>query len=199
MSRSSTRRMHVRASMKWRPGATLSTPSIYGNVVGSVHAFRPARTANGAIRRLDLPTGGSTHIVSTNDCGPEAQFRFESFLTPTTLYMDDGDDKPVAIKSLPARFDASNLVTEQFFATSKDGTQIPYFVTRPRALKGPTPTVLYGYGGFEISMTPVYSAEFRHAVADARAASMWSPTSAAAASSARLAPGGAAGKPPEGL
>ncbi len=67
---------------------------------------------------------------------------------------------PVAIKSLPARFDASNLATEQFFATSKDGTQIPYFVTRNKNLTGPAPTVLYGYGGFEISLTPVYSANF---------------------------------------
>jgi prolyl oligopeptidase len=134
--------------------------SIYDNVVGSVHAFRPDANGKWNDTKLDLPTGGSTHIVSTNDWGPEAQFRFESFVTPTTLYMDMGDDHPVAIKSLPARFDASNLVTEQFFATSKDGTQIPYFVTRPKTLAGPTPTVLYGYGGFEVSETPVYSTNF---------------------------------------
>jgi prolyl oligopeptidase len=66
----------------------------------------------------------------------------------------------VAIKSLPARFAAANMTTEQFFATSKDGTQIPYFVTRPKNLTGPAPTVLYGYGGFEISLTPTYSANF---------------------------------------
>jgi prolyl oligopeptidase len=66
----------------------------------------------------------------------------------------------VAIKSLPPRFDASNLATEQFFATSADGTQVPYFVTRARGQQGPAPTVLYGYGGFEISMTPSYSANF---------------------------------------
>ncbi|MGH8275491.1 MAG: prolyl oligopeptidase family serine peptidase, partial [Steroidobacteraceae bacterium] len=63
-------------------------------------------------------------------------------------------------KSLPARFDASNLTTAQFFATSKDGTPVPYFVTRARDLTGPAPTVLYGYGGFEISLTPSYSANF---------------------------------------
>jgi prolyl oligopeptidase len=134
--------------------------SIYDNVVGAVHAFRPGADGKWSGTKLDLPTGGSTHIVSTNDWGPEAQFRFESFVTPTTLYMDMGDNQPVAIKSLPARFDASNLMTEQFFATSKDGTQIPYFVTRPKTLNGPTPTVLYGYGGFEISEIPVYSTNF---------------------------------------
>ena len=51
--------------------------------------------------------------------------------------MTDGKAAPHAIKSLPARFDASGLVTEQFEATTKDGTKIPYFVTRPKILAGP--------------------------------------------------------------
>jgi prolyl oligopeptidase len=134
--------------------------SINHDVTGSIHAFR--RDAKGAWvdTRLDLPTAGSTRIVSTNTWGPEAQFRFESYTTPTTLYAFQGEGKPVAIKSLPARFDATNLATEQFFATSSDGTRVPYFVTRSRSLTGPAPTVLYGYGGFEISLTPSYSANF---------------------------------------
>ena len=135
--------------------------SIYDNVIGSIHAFRFDSTKNAwSDTSLDLPGHGSTHIVSTNDYGPEAQFRFENFVTPTTLYADSGNDRPVAIKSLPARFDASNLATDQFEATSKDGTKIPYFVTRASNIKGPAPTVLYGYGGFEISETPVYSTNF---------------------------------------
>ncbi len=134
--------------------------SIYNNVTGAIHVFRPGANGTWSDTKLDLPAGGSTHIAATNDWGPEAQFRFESYVTPTTLFMDTGDNKPVAIKSLPARFDASNLTTEQFFATSKDGMQIPYFVTREKNLTGPSPTVLYGYGGFEISMTPSYSANF---------------------------------------
>jgi prolyl oligopeptidase len=77
---------------------------------------------------------------------------------PTTLFFADGKGEPVRIKSLPARFDAANLVTEQFEATSKDGTRIPYFVVRRQNAQGPQPTLLYGYGGFEISMTPEYSA-----------------------------------------
>ena len=103
---------------------------------------------------------GTADIVSTNDFGPEAMFSFQNYLTPATLYFDSGNDAPHAIKSLPARFDASGLVTEQFEAVSKDGTKIPYFVTRPKSLKGPAPTVLYGYGGFEVSLTPTYSANF---------------------------------------
>jgi prolyl oligopeptidase len=134
--------------------------SIYRDVTGSIHAFRARPGQPWSDTVLALPAGGSTHIVSANSWGPEAYLRFESYTTPTTLYADSGDGAPQAIKSLPARFDASNLVTEQFFATSKDGTRIPYFVTRPKDLRGPAPTVLYGYGGFEISETPSYSANF---------------------------------------
>jgi prolyl oligopeptidase len=134
--------------------------SIYQDVTGSIHAFRARADGSWSEARLALPAGGSTHIVSANTWGPEAQFRFESYTTPTTLYADAGDERPVAIKSLPARFDASNLATEQFFATSQDGTRVPYFVTGPKNLGGPAPTVLYGYGGFEVSETPSYSANF---------------------------------------
>ena len=134
--------------------------SIYQDVTGRIHAFRPRNEGGWSDSVLPLPAGGSTHIVSTNNWGAEAYFRFESYTTPTTLYAAAGAGKPVAIKSLPARFDASNLITEQFFAVSSDGTRIPYFVTRPRHLGGPAPTVLYGYGGFEISETPSYSANF---------------------------------------
>lgn len=141
------------------PGRDAVYAAIFHNVIGSVHTFRP----NGegwTDTKLDLPDGGSAGIVSANDWGPEAEFNFQSFLVPPTLYHDDGGDKPKAIKSLPARFDASGLVTEQFEATSKDGTKIPYFVVRQKDAKGPRPTVLFGYGGFEISMTPIYSANF---------------------------------------
>jgi prolyl oligopeptidase len=63
------------------------------------------------------------------------------------------------VKSLPAQFDASTSVVEQHEAKSKDGTKIPYFLVRPRSMKldGRTPTLLYAYGGFQISMTPEYS------------------------------------------
>lgn len=134
--------------------------SINRDVTGSIHVFRCGTNGVWSDARLNLPTGGSTQIVTANDWGPEAQFNFESFIQPPTLYADAGDDRPVAIKSLPARFDASNLATEQYFATSKDGTRVPYFVTREKDASGPVPTVLYGYGGFEISLTPKYSANF---------------------------------------
>jgi prolyl oligopeptidase len=132
---------------------------ITDNVIGAVHVF----TANGSgwsDKVLPLPGQGSADIVAANDYGPEAMFSFQNYVTPTTLYFDGGNDQPHPIKSLPARFDAAGLVTEQFQAPSKDGTKIPYFVTRPKNLKGPAPTILYGYGGFEVSLTPSYSANF---------------------------------------
>lgn len=81
------------------------------------------------------------------------------FLTPTTLSIAEIGRQPEVLKSNPVFFDGSKDVIEQHFATSKDGTRVPYFLVRPKDLKfdGKAPTLLYGYGGFEISMTPAYS------------------------------------------
>jgi prolyl oligopeptidase len=129
--------------------------AIYENVTGSVHVFRPGADGAWTDTRLDLPAGGSTRIVSANDFGPQAYFTEEGFLTPTTLYgLRDGS--AVALKQLPARFDAGPYETAQYEAVSKDGTKIPYFVVRAKDASGPQPMLLYGYGGFEISMTPFY-------------------------------------------
>lgn len=133
--------------------------AIAENVVARVHVF--SRGPKGwRAETLALGEKGSSDIVSTDEFGPEALLAFQNYLVPPSLYFDEGDDQPRLIRSLPARFDASALVTEQFEATSKDGTKIPYFVTRPTSLSGPRPTILYGYGGFEISLTPAYSANF---------------------------------------
>jgi prolyl oligopeptidase len=85
-----------------------------------------------------------------------------SYLTPTTLLLADAATPKApaqALKSMPAFFDASKDVVEQHFAISKDGTRVPYFLVRPKGLKtdGRNPTLLYGYGGFEIPMVPGYS------------------------------------------
>ena len=67
--------------------------------------------------------------------------------------------RPAKVKTMPAFFDATGITTEQFEATSKDGTKIPYFVVRPKGAKtdGTAPTLLYAYGGFENAMVPKYS------------------------------------------
>lgn len=129
------------------------------NVNGRVYKF--ARRQGEWVRSsIALPSGGSADISSVNDYGPQTYFSFESYLVPSTVFADDGDGTLRAIKSLPARFDSSGMTTEQFEAVSADGTKIPYFVTRKAGVAGPQPTVLYGYGGFEVSLTPSYSATF---------------------------------------
>jgi prolyl oligopeptidase len=130
------------------------------NVIGRVHVFDPPPPPGDgqwAHTILALPGQGTVGIASVNESGPEALFSFENGLTPPTVYFDEGRGTPAAIKSLPARFAADDLVSEQFHATSADGTLIPYFVTRPKELKGPAPALLYGYGGFEVSLMPSYS------------------------------------------
>lgn len=81
------------------------------------------------------------------------------YLTPTTLSLAEIGKAPETLKTMPTFFDASKHVIEQHFATSKDGTKVPYFLVRPKDLKpdGTAPTLLYGYGGFEVSLTPGYS------------------------------------------
>ncbi|WP_219338493.1 prolyl oligopeptidase family serine peptidase [Luteimonas deserti] len=83
------------------------------------------------------------------------------YLTPSTLMLAEvgGNAAPETLKTMPAFFDASTHEVEQHFASSKDGTRVPYFLVRPKdmPLDGSNPTLLYGYGGFEISLTPGYS------------------------------------------
>jgi prolyl oligopeptidase len=83
-----------------------------------------------------------------------------SFVEPTTLYLaTPGNADREKMKSLPAFFDAKGLKTMQYEVASKDGTKIPYFVVMRDGTKldGTNPTILYGYGGFEVSLLPNYS------------------------------------------
>ncbi len=110
---------------------------------------------------LDFPANGTVSIGATDDKEELAFLNSDSFLTPSTLWTyDTASEQKARAKSLPDWFDASAMVAEQFFATSKDGTQVPYFVVRAKATKmdGNNPTLLYGYGGFEVSLNPSYSA-----------------------------------------
>ena len=81
------------------------------------------------------------------------------FLTPTTLHMGEIGKGPEKLKAAPAFFDASNLEITQHFTTSKDGTRVPYFQVSRKGLKldGTHPTLLTGYGGFEVSLVPSYN------------------------------------------
>jgi prolyl oligopeptidase len=93
-------------------------------------------------------------------------FTYQGFLRPSTLYVaNEGGETIEPLFSQPEFFDTSGMSVKQHFATSKDGTQIPYFLILPAAYEanGETPTHMYGYGGFQISRTPGYSGTVGHA------------------------------------
>ena len=135
--------------------------SIYDNVRGRGYVFTPADNGWTA-RRLDLPDNASVKLVAASDHSEKFFLEVTSFLQPTSLYLGDAGTtaSPLLIKSLPPKFDASRDTVDQYEAISTDGTRIPYFVVHPKAMKldGKNPTVLNAYGGFQISMTPTYSA-----------------------------------------
>ena len=102
------------------------------------------------------PDHGVASFLSADDFADEPIVYYSSFLVPATVYLSRPGAAPEVIKRSPERFDAGGAAVEQHFARSRDGTRIPYFVVRPAKTTGPAPTLLDGYGGFEVSMTPFY-------------------------------------------
>jgi prolyl oligopeptidase len=132
------------------------------DVMGVVEVYRPSSGGAWTHERLSLPDGSTLGITAADRHSDRAFVTSESFLEPTALW-ELAVDKAQAsrIKVLPPRFDASRDVMEQRFATSKDGTRIPYFLVRPKDMKfdGRTPVQMFGYGGFQLSETPLYRPE----------------------------------------
>jgi len=104
----------------------------------------------------DVPPNTNTVIVAADDTGEEIFLDSSGFTAPSRLLHGAVEGPLKQIKSAPAFFDADGMTVAQHFATSKDGTLIPYFVVRPRDATGPGPTLLGGYGGFEVARTPGY-------------------------------------------
>ena len=141
--------------------ATLG-PDLLVSVLDTVrgHLLRLSPEGDGwQTARIDAPDLSSVDVVTTDDATGRFFFTTSSYLQPTTLYVSD-EAGVRAVKALPAQFDASGLVTEQHEAVSADGTRVPYFLvhTEGLALDGTAPTLLYGYGGFEVSLEPGYEA-----------------------------------------
>ncbi|MEQ1619280.1 MAG: prolyl oligopeptidase family serine peptidase [Terricaulis sp.] len=110
--------------------------------------------------QVNLPTTGSVSFAGSSPTEQIAFAIYEDYLTPDTLYaLDERATRARAIRSLPALFDAQNFVAEQFEAVSRDGARVPYFVVHRRdmPLNGENPTLLWAYGGFQVSYTPSYS------------------------------------------
>ena len=162
---------HLYPTVVWAPGPREALGEVgatkdrlvvttLDNVKGRGWVFTPT-DAGWTRAPLALPDNASVELVATDDRSDDAYLQVQSFLTPTTLWLSDGWSGALSqVKALPSKFDASGLVTEQFEATSKDGTRVPYFVVHRKDIRydGANPTLLYGYGGFEVSMTPTYSA-----------------------------------------
>ena len=132
---------------------------LYVSVMDNVRT-RLVRVAHGELgwteTQVDVPSTGTLSIVSATSESDLVFVNGEEFLVPDSLYAIDGAAKPRVIAQLPMRFDASAYVASQSFAMSADGTRVPYFLIKGRDAQGPVPTLLYGYGGFEISLTPSY-------------------------------------------
>lgn len=135
--------------------------SVLENVTGKLYTAKPSNKG-WDVSEIAVPENGSLNIVSADEWSDAAFLNYENFLQPDTLYTVERGGEPEVVQSLPARFETDGLVTEQKFATSSDGTSIPYFLIRKAdtEMNGTTPTMLYGYGGFEISLTPSYLAGF---------------------------------------
>ncbi|QZD86293.1 prolyl oligopeptidase family serine peptidase [Qipengyuania psychrotolerans] len=140
-------------------GATANSAymSILDNVVGKVLKidFEDGQWVTSEVALPDNATLGVQTASSETD---QIMFTSTDFLSPSTLWYSDGSGDPQVLKTSPEYFDATGMEVEQFEATSKDGTKVPYFLVKPEGMEmdGTTPALLYGYGGFQISQLPSY-------------------------------------------
>ena len=112
------------------------------------------------VHPLPLPDNAAVGLVTASNTDDQFFLDVQSFVAPPAMWLGDaGKGEARAVKSEPARFDATGDAVEQFEATSKDGTKVPYFVVHPKAMKldGSNATLLEAYGGFEVSLTADYN------------------------------------------
>lgn len=134
--------------------------AVYDNVRGGVYVYRPREGGGWDRSRLDLPQNVTVGLGSASEIDDKIFVNLAGYLNPSSLWLADAATGAVEqIKSLPPMFDATGLTVEQFQARSADGTMIPYFVVHREGmtLDGSNPTLLGGYGGFQVSQLPGYS------------------------------------------
>lgn len=127
------------------------------------HAHSSVRVYNKLgklIRDVELPGLGTASGFSGHPTDTETFFSFASFTQPSTIYRHNlatGESK--IFRSPVVQFDPKDFETSQVFYQSKDGTRVPMFISHKKGLElnGQNPTLLYGYGGFNISLTPAFS------------------------------------------
>jgi len=126
------------------------------DVSGRLLPLRRAADGTWSGQPVALADKSTIHLNAVASNSDIAFATVDGMLTPPTLYRVAPGEAPVAVQALPARFDASNMMVEQRFATSKDGTRIPYFLVRRKDVKGPVPAYIHAYGGFNDAQTPTY-------------------------------------------
>lgn len=137
--------------------------TVLENVRGKVYRYSPGPEGQWNRELIDFPDNGAVSIASVDDETGNFFANFESFTTPPTLYYVESKSwQPAEMKSQAPTFDGSKYKTEQFFATSIDGTKVPYFVViaKDARLDGKNPTHIFSYGGFRNSLVPSYSGSY---------------------------------------
>jgi prolyl oligopeptidase len=138
--------------------------NVLEDVRNRLSVLTPAEKAGEAWASRPLPGAPEFGTVGVSaydeDNSDQVWMTVTDYLTPTTLYLGELLGEKSALKQMPSFFNAEGLEITQAFARSKDGTRVPYFMVSRKGLEnnGQNPTLLYGYGGFEISLTPGYSA-----------------------------------------
>ena len=132
------------------------------NVVGRVAVFENRGEWGWLRTDVAVPDNQAVSLGDSSRGSGRVFLSTQGFLTPPTLSLFTVEGAELAeLRSAPPKFEASTHVVRQYEATSTDGTKIPYFVVMPRdlALDGTAPTILFGYGGFQISFPPAYKPE----------------------------------------
>ncbi|MDH4020762.1 MAG: prolyl oligopeptidase family serine peptidase [Xanthomonadales bacterium] len=139
--------------------------TVLENVRGKIYRYSPGPEGSWEKNLISFPNDGSLKITSTDSSSGDFFARYESFTSPPALYhVASTDWQPQKVKSQAPSFDGDRYQTEQFFATSVDGTKIPYFVVIAKDAKrnGKNPTHIFSYGGFRNSLTPSYSGSYEN-------------------------------------
>jgi prolyl oligopeptidase len=129
------------------------------DVSGRLFALRRGNDGRWTSETMDLPGNSTVRLLTSGGQEDLAFATVEGLLTPPSLHAVLPGGRTRIVQSLPAQFDASGFSVEQRFATSRDGTRVPYFLVRRRGSNGPLPTLIHAYGGFRAAQTPTYLAD----------------------------------------
>ncbi|MCP4448596.1 MAG: S9 family peptidase [Myxococcales bacterium] len=148
--------------------ATLRSTNLVGGKLVTTY-LRDAKSeivirnlAGKELKHVELPGIGSAAGFGGSSQQMETFYSFSGFTSPLAIYRYDfGTGKSTLLKEPKVDFDASQFETKQVFYTSKDGTRVPMFIVHKKGLEldGTNPTMLYGYGGFSISLAPRFSVQ----------------------------------------